>query len=131
MKRVHLRGAEPQLYVRDVNASCSFFSEKLGFEIVFVHGDPAFYGQVCRDDARLNLRMIREPVFAGNIREREQLLSASIIAATHAEIERLFSEYQLRAVRFSQALREEPWGAKTFVVVDPDGNLILFAGPSK
>jgi hypothetical protein len=26
-------------------------------------------------------------------------------------------------------LKEEPWGARTFIVLDPDGNLILFAGP--
>jgi hypothetical protein len=33
-------------------------------------------------------------------------------------------------VRFSQTLKKEPWGAKTFTVLDPDGNLILFAGPA-
>jgi uncharacterized glyoxalase superfamily protein PhnB len=31
---------------------------------------------------------------------------------------------------FQQALKKEPWGAKTFVVADPDENLILFAGPA-
>jgi hypothetical protein len=27
-------------------------------------------------------------------------------------------------------LRKEPWGAETFIVKDPDGNLLLFAGPA-
>ena len=32
-------------------------------------------------------------------------------------------------VPFHQPLNTEPWGAGTFVVSDPDENLILFAGP--
>jgi hypothetical protein len=33
-------------------------------------------------------------------------------------------------VRFHQTLKKELWGARTFVVLDPDGNLILFAAPA-
>ncbi|WP_425336060.1 VOC family protein [Sinorhizobium numidicum] len=31
-------------------------------------------------------------------------------------------------VTFHQALRTEPWSARTFIVQDPDGNLIAFSG---
>jgi hypothetical protein len=31
-------------------------------------------------------------------------------------------------VLFHQTLKSEPWGARTFIVRDPDGNLILFSG---
>jgi uncharacterized glyoxalase superfamily protein PhnB len=34
-------------------------------------------------------------------------------------------------VEFHQPLKPEPWGARTFIVRDPDGNLILFAGRSE
>ena len=95
-----------------------------------VYGDPPFYGQVRRDNARLNLRLVCEPVFAGDIREREHLLSASITVANADEVRQLFLSYQAAEVRFSQTLKKEPWGARTFVVMDPDGNLILFAGPA-
>jgi catechol 2,3-dioxygenase-like lactoylglutathione lyase family enzyme len=124
-----LSSTEAQLYVVDVKASCAFFTSKLGFAVAFTYGDPPFYGQVRRDNARLNLRLVGEPVFAGDIREREHLLSASITVNTAGEIDRLFIDFQSAGVRFDQALKEEPWGAKTFVVIDPDGNLILFAGP--
>jgi catechol 2,3-dioxygenase-like lactoylglutathione lyase family enzyme len=126
-----LSSTEAQLYVTDVKASCAFFTSKLGFAIAFVYGDPPFYAQVHRDNARLNLRRVCEPVFAGDIREREHLLSASITVATSAEIKQLFLEFQASDVRFSQALKTEPWGARTFIVVDPDGNLVLFAGPAQ
>jgi uncharacterized glyoxalase superfamily protein PhnB len=69
-------------------------------------------------------------VFAGDVRKREQLLSASITVATANEIKQLFLGYQAAGVSFHQALKKEPWGAATFVVSDLDENLILFAGPA-
>jgi len=76
------------------------------------------------------LRLVCEPVFVGDIRSREHLLSASITVDTKADIKRLFLEFQAAGVSFHQGLKKEPWGAKNFVVLDPDGNLILFAGPA-
>jgi uncharacterized glyoxalase superfamily protein PhnB len=49
--------------------------------------------------------------------------------ATANEIKQLFLSYEAAGVSFHQALTKEPWGAKTFIVSDPDENLILFAGP--
>ena len=125
-----LTSVAAHLYVRDLEASTEFFTSKLGFTIDFVYGDPPFYGQVSRDNARLALRLIEEPVFAGDIREREDLLSASITLASADEIEQLFLACQAAGVSLHQSLRNEPWQAKTFVVKDPDGNFILFAAPA-
>jgi catechol 2,3-dioxygenase-like lactoylglutathione lyase family enzyme len=125
-----LNSIEPQLYVADVNSSCDFYTTKLGFAVAFIYGDPPYYAQVFRDHARLNLRLVPEPVFAGDIRKREHLLSASITVATTSEIKELFLSYQAAGVSFHQTLKKEPWGARTFIVSDPDENLILFAGPA-
>jgi catechol 2,3-dioxygenase-like lactoylglutathione lyase family enzyme len=118
------------LYVRDLKASTDFSTKKLGFTLDFVYGDPPFYAQVSRDSAHLALRHMDEPVFAADIREREDLLSASITLATAAEIAQLFAEYQAAGVPIHQPLRTEPWQAQTFIISDPDGNLILFAAPA-
>jgi catechol 2,3-dioxygenase-like lactoylglutathione lyase family enzyme len=118
-----------QLFVADIQASCDFYTDKLGFAVDFVYGDPPFYSQVTRDNALLSLRHVDEPVFAGDVREREALLSASITLREADEIKQLFLSYQALGVPFHQTLKQEPWGATTFVVVDPDGNLVLFAGP--
>jgi catechol 2,3-dioxygenase-like lactoylglutathione lyase family enzyme len=126
-----LNSTAAQLFVADIKASCDFYADKLGFTVDFVHGDPPFYGQVSRDQARLSLRVVGEPVFAGNIREREHLLSATFTVAASAEIEQLFATYQAAGVRFHQTMTNQPWGAKTFIILDPDGNLILFAGPGE
>lgn len=119
-----------QIFVGDIARSHAYFTEKLGFAVDFVYGEPPFYAQVARDNARIALRLVCEPVFVGDIRRREHLLSASIALATTGEIKDLFLQLQAKGVEFHQPLRTEPWGARTFVVVDPDGNLILFAGPA-
>ena len=125
-----LTSVAAHLYVRDLKASSEFFTNKPGFTIDFVYGDPPFYRQVSRDNARLALRYMDEPFFADDIREREDLLSASMTVASADEIKQLFLDFQAAEVPFAQSLRNEPWQAKTFVVKDPDGNLILFAGPA-
>jgi len=120
-----LLAAEPQLFVADIVASCEFYTKKLGFSVAFSYGEPPFYGQVFRDGARLNLRRLDKPGLDPEIRDREQLLSASIALD---DAKPLFLEYQAAGVLFAQPLKTEPWGARTFIVRDPDGNLILFAG---
>jgi len=120
----------PCLFVADIKASCGFFVGKLGFAVDFLYGEPPFYGQLSRDNAKLALRLVCEPVFVGDIRRREDLLSAAIEVAAAAEIKQLFLDFQAAGVTFHQTLRKEPWGARTFTVLDPDGNLLLFAGPA-
>src|ERR1700674_1203924 len=125
-----LNSIEAQLFVANIKSSCDFYTNKLGFAVEFIYGDPPYCGQVFRDNARLNLRLVCEPVFAGDVRKREHLLSASITVATANEIKQLFLSYQAAGVSFHQALKKEPWDARTFIVADPDENLILFAGPA-
>ncbi len=119
-----LSAAYPQLFVSDVAASCAFFVEKLGFAVAFAHGEPAFYAQVRRDRARLNLRHVDGEVFSGDVRAREKLLAAHIpvddVAALHAEL-------RAAGAALHQGLTRQPWGAEDFVVRDPDGNLICFS----
>ena len=126
-----LVAAEPQLFVADIRSSCDFFSRKLGFSIAFTYGEPPFYAQVKRDGARINLRGVECPVIDPALRDRESLLSASITVASADAIKRLFLEYQGAGATIYQALRKEPWGARNFIVKDPDGNLLLFAGPAE
>ena len=120
-----------ELFVADIKASCDFFTRKLGFSVVFVYGEPPFYAQVRRDRGLLNLKHMDRPVIDPQLRDRESLLSADMGLDTHEEIEQLFREFQAAGVTFFQTLRKEPWGAQTFIVKDPDGNLLLFAGPGE
>ena len=120
-----LKSARPVVFVSDVQASAAFFRDKLGFAIDFLHGHPPFYGSVSRGGACLHLRFVHEPVFTPGIREKEGLLSAFLEVNN---IKGLFAEYKAAGVTFVHPLRKEPWGASAFIVLDPDGNWICFAG---
>ncbi len=128
--KANIVGAEPQLFVTDLERSCEFFREKLGFSLVFSYGKPPYYAQLARDAARLNLRCVERPVIESTVRDREELLSVSMTVGTSDEIKLLFLEFQSAGIAFHQTLKKQPWGAKNFVVKDPDGNLLLFAGPA-
>jgi len=125
-----IAGTAAQLFVADIKASCDFFTQKLGFSTVFVYGEPPFYAQVKRDHGVLNLRHMDRPVIDDALRDREGLLSSDMGVNTHDDIKRLFLEFQANGVTFYQTLRKQPWGASNFIVKDPDGNLLLFAGPA-
>ena len=130
LSKATIVASEPHLFVADIKRSCEFFCQKLGFSLVFSYGSPPYFAQVRRDVARLNLRSVVGPVVDSTSREREELLSASMTVATAEEIKLLFLEFQSTGVTFHQKLKKQPWGAKNFVVKDPDGNLLLFAGPA-
>jgi catechol 2,3-dioxygenase-like lactoylglutathione lyase family enzyme len=130
VSKVKIVAVEPQIFVTDLTRSCEFFVEKLGFSLVFSHGDPPYYAQVGRDAARLNLKRVEGPIIESTLRDHEERLSASMTVATEQEIKLLFLEFQSAGVAFHQRLKKQPWGAKNFVIEDPDGNLLLFAGPA-
>ena len=119
-------GSEPQLYVSDIETASAFYVHKLGFKVVLSYGEPPFWAQVGRGGGRLNLRKVTGPVFDSGFRSRE----ADAVSATLTvdDAEPLFLEFEKAGVAFRQTLRTEPWGSRTFIVEDPDGNLIAFAG---
>jgi catechol-2,3-dioxygenase len=43
MSRPIISAIAAQLFVADIQASCDFFTQKLGFSIVFTYGEPPFY----------------------------------------------------------------------------------------
>jgi catechol 2,3-dioxygenase-like lactoylglutathione lyase family enzyme len=130
LSKATIVSAEPQLLVTDIKRSCEFFCEKLGFSLVFSYGRPPYYAQVGRDAARLNLRCIACPLIESTALDHDELLSVSMTVATADEIKLLFLEFQSAGVTFHRTLKKQPWNARNFVVKDPDGNLLLFAGPA-
>lgn len=122
--RIDFKRAEPQLVVADLDRALSFYTERLGFGTRFTYGEPPFYAQVARGGAHLNLRLAAEGAMNVLTPKGEAYLAATICVES---IKELFRTYQEQGVEFQRNLRTEPWGARTFIVEDPDGNLILFA----
>ncbi len=121
-----ITSAEPQVFVTDMPRALAFYTGKLGFKVGFTYGEPAFYAQVVRDGAMINLRHVDQPALDHSA--GEALLSAAM-SVSNAKL--LFQEFESRGVAFRQTLTREPWhapGHGNFCVADPDGNLLLFGG---
>lgn len=123
-QKAQLTGAEAQLFVTDMELSLDYY-RKIGFEVVFTYGEPPFYGQIQRDGVPLNLRLTQTLPFDPERMREESLLAVTILTN---DVKQLYLEYTAASVEIHQQLRREPWGARTFIVKDPDGNLVLFAG---
>jgi uncharacterized glyoxalase superfamily protein PhnB len=119
----------PFVFVRDVRAALTFYDERLGFKTEFAYGEPPYYAQVIRDGVRLVLKHADAPLFEAlkpfRIVKDEEIISASI-ALDRARP--LYREYEAAGVRFHQPLRRETWGAWSFMIEDPDGNILAFGG---
>ena len=122
---VSLRTAYPQVFVSDIDRAVDFYGGMLGFRIAYLYGDPPFYGLLERDGAGLNLRHVDSSVVDPGRRDAEELLAANIPVIG---ITQLHAEWRNRGVRFARGLTAQPWGAEDFVIRDPDGNLLCFAG---
>lgn len=117
-----MKDVVPILFVRNVEASASFFAEKLGFEVDFFHGKPPFYASVSRDGVRVHLRFVHKPYFA-HFAQEESVILASIEVS---DVRALFEEFKARGVDFPQTLAKHPWGGTDFHVRDLDGNVFSF-----
>lgn len=123
VERPRLVAARPFAFVRDVGAACAYYVDVLGFELAFSYGNPPFYAEVERDGLRLCVRHTDDALIDPVLARREEIVIASF-EATDAKA--LYLELQSAGAVFSKTLRAEPYGAREFVVDDPDGNRILF-----
>src|SRR5262245_66071397 len=101
--RAILTAAYPQLFVVDIKRACDFYTQKLGFKITILYGEPPFYAHVARDGATFILHHVDRPVIDAEYREREELLSAECCVNTAEEIKSLFLEFQAAGVKIGRA----------------------------
>jgi catechol 2,3-dioxygenase-like lactoylglutathione lyase family enzyme len=117
-----LKQAIPNVFAKDFQAALAYYTGPLGFHPLFVYGDVPFYAHVARDAAILAIRHVTRPVIDHSA--GEALLSAFIEVA---DANALYAELQAAGAQIWQAPRDEPWGMRSVIVRDPDGNLICFA----
>lgn len=115
--------ARPFVFVRDVRTACAYYADALGFTLAFDYGSPPFYAEVERDGVRMCIRHTDDPIVDAARAKREDVILASF-EVTDAKA--LYLELQNAGAVFAQTLRNEPYGTRSFIIEDPDGNRVAF-----
>jgi catechol 2,3-dioxygenase-like lactoylglutathione lyase family enzyme len=111
-----LDSAIPVLASLDIERTVEFFRLRLGFRSVMAQ--PGVWGIVARDAVQIHFWPCAERHIAEN---------TSCRIAVH-DIEALYREFEPQGVIHPNApLQAKPWGLREFGVLDPDGNLVVFA----
>jgi catechol 2,3-dioxygenase-like lactoylglutathione lyase family enzyme len=121
----------PAMPVKEMARSVAFYRSKLGFDVP--HQDTAF-AILRRDAAEIHLWVAADESWRSRAGSPPVVSGAeSFIAGTSScrvvveNIDDLYHALQpLGIVHPNGALRDQPWGWRTFGVLDPDNNLITF-----
>jgi predicted enzyme related to lactoylglutathione lyase len=111
---VRLGRVAPSLFVRDLERAMGFWRDVFGMDKTFENGDPVSFVILKRDDAEVHLTLVRDHVAA-----QENVMHMIVEGA-----DELYRRCQAHGATIVKPLRDAPWGLRTFVVADPDGNRI-------
>jgi len=116
-----LEHIHPVLPCRDVNASISFYCDRLGFKVAFQdHKVNPTYAGIRRDGVEIHLQWHDESVFTEG-------LDAIMLRIITRDIDALYEEYLEQSVFHDHtSLRETSWGTKEFAFYDPCMNGLTF-----
>ena len=119
-------GAAPVFPVGDVNVAVAWYAGKLGFTPVHVNADEtgeANYAIVRLGDVEIHLLQNGfegEPV-------RSPAEAMFTMRGSVDDVDDLYKRCVESGLVFLRELADQPWGARDFTVLDPDGNRIWIA----
>ena len=114
---VEFESIAPTYVVTDLERSIAYYCDVLGFEVLFINGEPPAYAVLKRDEAHLHMFMLQEG--------RHQA-GHSHCYVTISGVDTLYAEYRSKGVKLVEELEKRPYGMKDFVIADLDGNHLGF-----
>ena len=116
---LRLRDVTPSLTVNDLQASVAWYRDVLGFTVA---------EEYQRDGKVMGVRLIAgsatfllgQDDFAKG-RDRQKGLGLRLYCETGQDVDQLAAAIKGRGGKLSQEPTDQPWGARDFAVVDPDG----------
>jgi len=128
MPKADIASAAPFFIVRSVPAALAFYSDRLGFEIMFQGpaGD-VFFGIVRRGGAMIMLKDVGVDPLPNYRREPGARWDAYLNVP---DPDALAAEYAARSIEFAQPLQNDGDGLRGFEVKDADGYVLFFGRPN-
>ena len=111
--------AIPILPADDLRTAREFYVDRLGFEVRFEASGDGRVGLLGVDRGGISLTL--DCPMSGHGRE-------ACVSLEVADADAYYEEWHDR-VEIRRPPRNEPWGARTFDVIDPSGNTIFVMGP--
>lgn len=112
--------AVPILPVEDLRVAKEFYVGKLGFSVSFEASEDGTNGLLGVERGGICLTL--DCPMSGH--GRDACASLQVDSA-----DAYYEEWKARGVEIRQPPKEEPWGARTFDVIDPFGNTLFVIGP--
>ena len=123
----NLASINPFFIVQDLQASISYYVERLGFQLDFQGPDQdPYYGRVSRDGIGIMLKAILPDVLPRPNRTRHEWARWDAYIYT-LDPDALFDEFRQRGVSFVTELSFIDEGLWGFEVTDADGYVLAFA----
>lgn len=114
--RAKLSPAVPIFRVDDLDASVTYYVERLGFELEW-RSDPL--ASVVRDRTSIMLS------------EGDQGHAGTWVWIAAGDVDELYTEFQARGALLRHAPANYPWGSRECQVSDPDGHVLRFGADAK
>ena len=108
---VEILSARPNLYVKDIEASVTFYRDVLGFETKAIIGDPPNFALLTAGGGEIALNLHDDPQSNG-----------CYVYVTG--VEALHDRCVEQGATVTYPLTLEAWGLLNFVIADPDGHQI-------
>lgn len=115
------------IFVTDIQKMVTFYRDVLGFEIDWDGSEP--YAEFKQDGVRFSMYerallptlLGRDPTYPAGLNGTFEL---AVDLPTFADVDREFARVVQAGARELYAPRDEPWGMRSSMVADPEGNLI-------
>ena len=119
---VKLESATPVFVVRDLAKSLAHWRDVLGFAVAFEYGRPTFYAGVMRNGISVHLHAAEKAPRAPG---------QGCVYLFVDRVDALYEQVVGKGGRVESPPADQAYGLRDFVALDPDGNRIVFASPSK
>ncbi len=120
---------EPVLEVEDLGQTLKYYTEKLGFVVDWIYGDPLDHASVSIGEQQgqnghgshghIQLSHAGKPVNT----------AGWLYFHLRENIEQLYQIYKEKGVEFVSELAEMPWGMKEFTIKELNGHVFRFGQP--
>lgn len=116
---LRLRAATPSITVNDIEKSRDWYRDVLGFTVGHEHRVDDELRAVELKAGTVGILLGQDDFAKG--KDRAKGVGFRIYCTTAQDVDRLAADIQTRGGELDQPPTDQPWGARDFAIVDPDG----------